>query len=191
MPKETKKRKLNVNAAAPPQTETSATSTDRKALKDVLKHCHGPTLAETLLSTLDDASPADVQALKDLMAPLIYAVAHPKHCLRCHESYDNSRNHPKACVVECNVPDDFVGRTRDGEGYMEFPCCGKEVTESDLDEGGYDVCYKDYHTDDPKEVEYYIRYGRGQTHDSAYMGPNNSNVIPCGEKGCNIEDSTE
>lgn len=186
-----RKRKLNSNTVAvPSQAKATTTSTNKKALKKILKTCHAPALAETLLAALDEAPPANVQALKDLMAPLIYAVANPKHCLRHHKSYDDSRNHGRACVILCNVPNDFP-ESKNNNGYIEFPCCSREVSEKKFERGGYnDVCFKENHTDDPEEVEYYYKYESGEG-DSMYDDPNNSNVILCREKGCNAEDSTE
>ncbi|KAF8601613.1 hypothetical protein BDV93DRAFT_607952 [Ceratobasidium sp. AG-I] len=160
MPKETKQR-TRVSSTATTSRQTSSSqptfstaSSDIKLLQRILRNCHAPKLAETLSTALNGTTLGNIEALKDLMSPLIQAAANPKHCVRCHKTYDDSQNYSEACVILCYEPDHSTGHLPNGDGYTEFECCGKGKLDKDIVTDG-EICSKTSHTEDSQQVEYY------------------------------------
>ncbi|KAF8601679.1 hypothetical protein BDV93DRAFT_524622 [Ceratobasidium sp. AG-I] len=120
-------------------------------MQKLLKNCHPPILAKTLSTSLNGITLTNIQALKELLAPLLHAVAHPKQCIRCEKTYDDSQNHDEACPVYCMEPEAFA--YFDEVWMKEFDCCAKVIREPDLAPYGHNVCYRTSHTEDLEDLD--------------------------------------
>jgi hypothetical protein len=127
-----------------------------------------------LLKALPGMTAAQFKTLSEILSPLAAATSVPKHCVRCHESFYENENNPKACAIRHN--DDADGGERDDYDvdvvYLTLTCCDMEF---ELDEGEPEgFCYETTHTANPDEVEYYDEFD----------GEGNKHVVTCKQKGC-------
>ncbi|KAG9125135.1 hypothetical protein FRC07_008840, partial [Ceratobasidium sp. 392] len=137
-----RKRKIDSNGKA---AASGSTAKDVKDLKKALKNCDTANLVEALSNTPDNAPSETIQVLKAVLMPLVKADSKPKHCVRCHNTYRESSNTIKSCVIKCTNPEETEVRDeqsdRPWEYHMwEFPCCGNLVSSEEVGDDcyGYD-----------------------------------------------------
>jgi hypothetical protein len=131
---------------------------------------------ETLLAKHPVATAAELQTLatfindaKALVAlPQYQAMQHEdateRHCVRCHATFTNGNNGPKACTIPhvFDTEPSFTGEVREDKVYSyRSACCGSGVELEEQGAGNLDYlntdklgwCSEDHHTTDVDEVE--------------------------------------
>ncbi|KAG9083384.1 hypothetical protein FRC07_013925, partial [Ceratobasidium sp. 392] len=158
MPGDTKKRKITDGKSV-----RSSGSKRASDLEKALRNCDAPTLVHALADTLPNTPPETLHILETVLLPLIQADTAPKHCVRCHKSYDEDSNTNKSCVILCTKPKETSIRDDeyDFEHKFRFSCCRRLVSYDEALGGdwepGYDKCFTGKHTTDPTRVQYYSR----------------------------------
>ncbi|KAG8744781.1 hypothetical protein FRC10_009429 [Ceratobasidium sp. 414] len=163
-----KKRKLEPASA-------SSTEADRKRLRSLLERCDELKIVKTLVDRLGDASVEEIKSLKSLLAQELACLEPELHCVRCHETYFESRNGSD----ECQIPhSDKEGAAQDeDELWAGFACCGEDFDEEDV------ICIFAKHTTDEGMVIY---YGDEPVDEDDEYFAQNENVKRCEEMGCNV-----
>ncbi|KAG9080329.1 hypothetical protein FRC06_006774, partial [Ceratobasidium sp. 370] len=185
MPPGSKKRKITESGGSASTHAPALRNT--KELKKALESCDGSAVIQALSDSLDDTTPPEtIQTLITVFRPLLEADSRPKHCVRCHESYLESANTSKSCVIKCQAPKEteYPDETSDRpwEYHMwQFPCCGRmadndEICEDEVGDDSDDwddpedsddssrqpavvdfgVCFTAKHTTNTMSVKYYI-----------------------------------
>ncbi|QRV85226.1 hypothetical protein RhiJN_27333 [Ceratobasidium sp. AG-Ba] len=207
MQRPTHKRKSNssgLSGSLKPKKKKSeaALSPDARILARILKKTESTVIQNTLLSSISTASPAHLDALKQLLGPLVTSALNPLHCVRCHKSYFENENNYTSCVIphydseyaanfnsssddyDEHSSDDYNWGHPDGER-MKFVCCGETFREKEGEEAQL-PCIREKHTTDPKQVDYYVDPFAREQSDRKFRKYEalNPNVVTCEEEGC-------
>lgn len=151
-------------------------STPKSTLQTLLKSSDSNKLQECLLDSLETASDTELEVLAALLAPLSTQARVKKHCVRCHLTYTENKNHSSACEIEHNDDrDNTVFEPGYDVGITTLTCCGTSFDAED--EPDTKICISAYHTTDEDDVLYY---------ESANDGEDdiNTNVVRCEVYGC-------
>ncbi|KAG8779995.1 hypothetical protein FRC12_023595 [Ceratobasidium sp. 428] len=189
---------------------------DAKLLIRIFQKTEQPVLQRVLFSSIANASQSDLDAMKRMLGPLVTSALNPLHCVRCHKPYLQQENKYGACKIphlEPDYEDEDYERSSDGFDYesdgsdewgyrpggprgqlMKFPCCGWRFRESMGEEADdrKEACVSEWHTTDPREVEYYVDPAESASKDknsatrptkkrSKYQ---NTGVVTCQQAGC-------
>ncbi|KAG8684702.1 hypothetical protein FRC09_015222 [Ceratobasidium sp. 395] len=187
------------NSSRTKQRKLPNTSNDTQLLLQIINKSEESKLRSALASSVNAASPSDLQAIKRYLGPLVTWSRNPRHCVRCHESYIEGENASDSCQIRhekaeyCgdNVSDNYP--YDEEESYnsdneycerMRYRCCGKrwrEGKEEELD----GVCVQEYHTTDPAKV-YYFRDPSEEEEDDWFLKwrIQNRRVVTCEQNGC-------
>ncbi|KAG9076449.1 hypothetical protein FS749_011782, partial [Ceratobasidium sp. UAMH 11750] len=185
------------------QKKLPNTSDDAQLLLRIINKSDESYLRQVLASSVDTASPSDLQAIKRFLGPLVTWARNPRHCVRCHELYIEGENSPSSCQipheegvycgsnVSDNYPYDEAESVNSQNEYcerMRYPCCGKRWREGEDIEWG-EICVQERHTTDPTMVHYFVSPSEEGSDDGSLdwdvqWQNRNPNVITCEEKGC-------
>ncbi|KAF8600400.1 hypothetical protein BDV93DRAFT_510868 [Ceratobasidium sp. AG-I] len=183
MSHDAKKRKISETSTAETSPESAS---DISLLRRVFNESHTPNLVHALNESLDTATPEEIQILKHLLEPLVTAATSPLHCVRCHQTYLESKNHDKACVIE-HEELEYDHKGYKGAMIYKATCCSQEY-EYELSTP-FPPCYVAAHTIDPLEVRYYEEADDSEDEneeadddDGDY--PRNKNVRTCAQMQC-------
>ena len=151
-------------------------STPKSTLQTLLKSSASSKLHECLLKALETASDTELEVLTALLAPLSAQAGAKKHCVRCHLTYTENKNHATACEIKHNDE----GETDFEIGYDEgitgtLNCCGTSFHSEN--EPDTNICFSAPHTTDVDDVLYY----ESANDDEEDV---NTNVIRCEVNGC-------
>ena len=150
-------------------------STPKSTLRTLLKSSASNKLQECLLDTLETASDTELEALAALLAPLSVQARVKKHCVRCHLTYTENKNHSSACEIEHNDEGETEYERGYDDGITTLACCG---TSFDAEyEPDTKICISAPHTTDEDGILYYE-----SANDDEYNV--NTNVVRCEVKGC-------
>ena len=180
-----RKRKIEEDATF--TVTPSESASDISLLRRVFNQSHTPNLIRTLNKSLDTVTPEEIQTLRHLLEPLVTAETSPLHCVRCHETYLESRNHKKACVV-AHEELEYDHKGYKGVMIYKAPCCSSEY-EYRLSRP-FPPCYVASHTTNPSEVRYYVGSDNSEDEDERDDNeddepyPRNKNVRTCAKKQC-------
>lgn len=180
-----RKRKVGEDAAV--TVASSESANDISLLRRVFSESHTAKVIRTLNERLDTVTPEDIQALKRIVEPLITAATSPLHCVRCHKTYLESKNHKKACVIEHEEPE-YDHKGWKGVMIYKAPCCFEEY-EYDLFTS-FPPCYVAAYTTNPLDVRYYEgnddsdEEAEREDEDDDEPYPRNKNVRTCDYKQC-------
>src|SRR5882762_157022 len=94
-----KNRLCSLPAANMPLQSKMTLDDKRKNLQTLLKVSTAERLQKCLLDNIPEASVTQVDALLALMQPLASAASTKLHCVRCHKSFFEHANNPKACRI--------------------------------------------------------------------------------------------
>jgi len=154
----------------------------RKNLQTLLKASTAERLQKCLLDNIPAASAAQIDALLALVQPLASAASTKLHCVRCHKSFFEHANNPKACRIPHDGRADGE-RTEIGDDAVTMTeyCCGISY---DMDDGPpSEDCVVTEHTTVPEEVDY---YDEEEDDDEG----SNQLVVTCATKGCKKRKAT-
>ena len=129
-----------------------------------------------LLDSLEKSTPSERKVLLALLAPLVVQAALPKHCVRCHRTYREKTNHPKACKIKHDQNGD--GTETPGGVFMTLYCCGVQFYSEDPPK---DYCILEPHTINPKDVIY---YDFDEFDEFGEEASRNEYVVTCETQGC-------
>lgn len=138
-------------------------------LRTLLKSSTSTKVLACLLEALETAPDTELEALAALLAPLSAQADVKKHCVRCHITYTENKNHSSACQIKHNDE----GET--DEGITTLNCCGISFNAEYGPAPGF--CISARHTTDMDDVLYYE--SANDDEDNV-----NTNVISCEAKGC-------
>jgi len=102
------------------------------------------------------------------------------HCVRCHKSFLEHKNHSKACAIPHNEDAESFGELvfhDDDTVTITLQCC---LLEYDQETSPPEVCIVAAHTTKVAEVVYYDEYNE----------TGNMNIVRCG-KGCFREEEDD
>lgn len=135
-------------------------------------------------SLIESTSPANIQkaslpvvANAQLMPPSMgetISDSEELHCVRCHVSFQESKNHPKACTFCHNEAAEYTADRvlqDDGTVTVKLQCCQVEYDE---ETSPPELCVEAPHTTNCDEVLY----------GDEYDGTGNMDVAQCAWKGC-------
>ncbi|KAG8717487.1 hypothetical protein FRC08_007342 [Ceratobasidium sp. 394] len=165
-----KKRKLEPAASAP------SADADRKQLRSLLKRCDKAKIVKALADHLDYASSQEIKSLKSLLSKELACLEPELHCVRCHETYLESRNGPEECQIP-HSDTEGVAQDEEDELWGGFACCGEDFDEKDV------ICVFARHTTDKGMVIY---YGDEPVDEDDEYFAQNENVKRCEAIGCNV-----
>jgi hypothetical protein len=121
-------------------------TTSRVALQSLLKSTAPTTLQKALLEALPRMTAAQFNALSDILSPLAATASVAKHCMRCHKTFYENRNHAKACAIKHSEAEEGE-RARIGDDAILFTlsCCDESFEDDEgpaeeilLYDGSYD-----------------------------------------------------
>ncbi|KAG8712054.1 hypothetical protein FRC08_015096 [Ceratobasidium sp. 394] len=177
-PKEPAQKQVYISYMVDTDSESSASSIlqplSKQELCAALAKCHPPKVAKSLISGLENATAEQVGAVQSLLAPLLATTLEPLHCVRCHRKYFESENTNSSCKIEHDEPEDegiLVYEGHNKKRMHRYPCCDESFPLDSDSEPTSTICYTDWHTTDPEDVEY----------------ERNKTVQTCEEAGCIIE----
>lgn len=128
-----------------------------------------------LLDAAKTASATDKDVILRLLSPLADESTTTKHCVRCHQSYSESTNGPRACKIEHNYTDSEQDG-RDVDLYwVTLSCCGERYNAEYEPKRRF--CIEVPHTTGMEGIDYW----RGEDDDRPRI---NEQIITCAEKGC-------
>jgi hypothetical protein len=145
-------------------------------LQTLLKSSTSRKVHECLLQTITTASVAEQEALSALLAPLAADAGLKKHCVRCHVTYTENKNHSTACKIEHGEGDGERTEVGDDAITMTLYCCG--ATFDSEDQPDQEFCILALHTTNVDDVVYY------DSDDDAGEEWVNQNVVSCKSRGC-------
>lgn len=177
-----RKRPRATNANPLTSKEAYSAKDDVKALRALFKLSTPDAFTNTISGSFKTAAPEHLHGLKVILGPLFESASTLLHCVRCHQTYVQSGNSEDACVVNHNEDSDpeYIRGEYDGEdGYYETSCCEKKYTEGDSPD---EPCYTDWHTTDPKEVEY--SEVAEDEEDGYWDDEGSARVATCRVRGC-------
>lgn len=133
-----------------------------------------------------------------LLEPLKALAPTRLHCVRCHETFDATRNDARACRIdhpEDGYPEEYSYRSKPIVGY-EMLCCGLQWEAEDDDEDivpPKPYCIVAKHTTDTRLVEKFWRTerfeGDGLHSDEEYEKKSerrDPTVKTCAQAGCKV-----
>ncbi|KAG8793859.1 hypothetical protein FRC12_001308 [Ceratobasidium sp. 428] len=188
----TKKRKLSTgNDPSWSKRQAAAFVEEVEGLQTELEDCHAPALVRALVDSLDDCQPQTIRMFKALVDPILKANKEPKHCVRCHSTYQEVENRSNSCIVFCGSSVSFTGwYDKDGRHVVKMKCCGrtrkeKEKVEADI------VCYRARHTVNADDVKYFTDSSEKANKGEKGAKPHgyNPGVLTCADFGCDDEGS--
>lgn len=150
-------------------------STPKSTLRTLLKSSATSKLQECLLDTLETASDTELEVLAALLAPLSTQAGVKKHCVRCHLTYTENKNHSSACNIKHNDEGDTEFETGDDVGITTLSCCG--ISFDSEDKPDTEICISAHHTTNEDDVLYY----ESANDDEDDI---NTNVVRCEVYGC-------
>lgn len=150
-----------------------ATTKDHAALKTLVETTSPANLQKALLAALPNSTDEELRALSNMLSSVNKAASTQKHCVRCHDTFYENQNHPKACTIPHN-DEPYTDRAEIGSDRIVavMQCCGFTYDPEQRDPSRF--CILAMHTTDPKGVKYYDE----EEEDG------NENVVTCEEKGC-------
>ena len=128
-------------------------STPKSTLQTLLKSSASSKLHECLLDALETASDTELEVLAALLAPLSAHAGVKKHCVRCHLTYTENKNHSSACKIKHNDEGETDYDIGCDEGITTLNCCG--ISFGSEDEPDTTICFSAPHTTDVDDVLYY------------------------------------
>ena len=150
----------------------------KATLQALLKSSTPGKIQTCLLKSLNAASTEEREVLSVLLAPLTADAGVSLHCVRCHSTYTENKNHPSACKINHNDEGDSE-RTEIGYEDMTttVACCGASF---DSEEGpDTEYCFEAPHTTDVDAVLYYDKVDDDDDFDGV-----NQNVVSCESRRC-------
>ncbi|KZP15147.1 hypothetical protein FIBSPDRAFT_1048371 [Athelia psychrophila] len=140
------------------------------ALKTLIETTSPANLQKALLSALPNSTDEELGALSNMLSSVKKAASTQKHCVRCHDTFYENQNHPKACTIQHTDEADtvYVGNTL----VAVMLCCGFRFDPEQNNPSKF--CILATHTTNPKDVKYYDEDEED----------GNVNVITCEETGC-------
>ena len=153
-------------------------SNPKVTLKALLEGSTPGKIQACLLKSLDEASITEQEALLALLAPLNLHAGIALHCVRCHDTYTENKNHSNACRIKHGSHGD-AERTETGDDAMTttLACCG--ISFDSEEEPPTKYCFMAPHTTDVADVIYY-----DEADDIDDLDGVNENVISCKSLGC-------
>jgi hypothetical protein len=153
----------------------------RKNLQTLLNASTAEKLQKCLLNNIPEASDAQIDALLALVQPLASVASTKLHCVRCHKSFFEHANNPKACRIQHDGRADGE-RTETGDDAvtMTESCCDISYDMEDGPPSKY--CIVAAHTVVPEDVDYY-----DEEDDD---GEGNQLVVTCAANGCKKRKAT-
>ncbi|KAG8708112.1 hypothetical protein FRC08_000098 [Ceratobasidium sp. 394] len=197
MTEENKKRKLDDEGRASwSKAEAAAFVKDVEEIQEAIKYSDPCAFTEKLSGSLDQASMSTIQVVKELVTPILLdGITDDRHCVRCHETYQERDNHGAACIIRCSGTfHHFAVKTISKQSYFPTECCGQVF--KNVADWNYTnlACIEDRHTDDPDVVDYFNpdrglkaeeeRSKDGKPKNAVPLGSNNPKVLACAVKGC-------
>ncbi|KAG8698409.1 hypothetical protein FRC09_007247 [Ceratobasidium sp. 395] len=180
-----------------PPSQTGSTSRATNSLEAALRGCDAPALVHALADSLKGRPAKTVQTLEAVLLPLLKANNAKKHCVRCHQTYKESSNTLKSCVIQCTTPEEtnIPDEEYDCEYKFRFPCCNRLVSHDEASGGdwepGDDICFSNKHTTDPTSVRYHGRRAERRIEDGLDHSGRNKNVQTCEAMRCGKKRSRE
>lgn len=150
----------------------------RAAILKLIESTAPNQLQKALVAAVPNTSESQLKMLSEVLAPLAKTASVKKHCVRCHKTFLENQNHPKACTIEHAEGDCERTRTGDDAMTVTLYCCGLKYDSDDNPPTKF--CIAAPHTIEPSEVEYY-----DEDEDGDSVG--NENVVTCEENGCAIK----
>lgn len=153
----------------------------RKNLQTLLKASTAENVQKCLLNSISEASIAQIDTLLALVQPLASAASTKLHCVRCHKSFFEHANNPKACrIPHDGRADGERTETGDDAVTMTESCCDISYDMEDGPPTKY--CIVAEHTTVPEDVVYY-----DEEEDD---GEGNQLVVTCASNGCKKRKAT-
>lgn len=149
------------------------TAKNHTALKKLIETTTPDNLQKALLAALPNSTDEQLQALSSMLLPVTKEASTQKHCVRCHNAFFDTQNHPKACTIMHGQFDGERASVGSDRCVATFFCCDLQFDPEQDDYEG-EPCIEEAHTTDPNDVDYY----------DGDQGEGNENVVTCGEKGC-------
>ena len=150
-------------------------SNPKSTLQTLLKSSASSKLHECLPEALETASDTELDVLASLLAPLSAQAGLKKHCVRCHLTYTENKNHSSSCKIKHNDEGDTEIEIGTDEGITTLNCCGTSFHSEEAPDSK--ICFSAYHTTDVDDVLYYESANDGE--DDV-----NTSVIRCEVNGC-------
>ena len=150
-------------------------STQKSTLQTLLKSSAPSKIRASLLDALKTASDTELEVLAVLLAPLSTQASAEKHCLRCHLTYTENKNHSGACKIKHNDEGETSFEIGEDTGITTLSCCGISFDSEDTPDT--EICFSTRHTTDEEDVLYYGT-------DNEDEDDINTNVVKCKVKGC-------
>ncbi|KIM43975.1 hypothetical protein M413DRAFT_25475 [Hebeloma cylindrosporum] len=149
--------------------------TPKSTLQTLLKSSTGTKVQACLLESLGTASDSQIEALVELLAPLSAQAGVKMHCVRCHLTYTENKNHSSACKNKHDDEGNTEYETGNDEGITTLNCCGTSFDSEDSPDTEF--CFTAPHTTAEDDVLY---YESGNEDEDGV----NTNVIRCAVNGC-------
>ena len=144
-------------------------------LRTLIKSSTSTKVHGCLLEAIETASDTELEALVALLAPLSAQAGVKKHCVRCHITYTENKNHSSACKIQHNDEGETEYEVGTDEGITTLNCCGVSFNAEFEPAPGF--CISAPHTTDVDDVLYYE-----SANDDEYRV--NTNLIRCETNGC-------
>lgn len=174
----------------------SRSATVRAELNKILADTAPLIVKGRIADVVRTADAGQLAAVAALLEPLKTVAPTRVHCVRCHETYDTTRNTPKSCEIphpESGYPEEYSYRYKPTVGY-EMLCCGLkwEADDDDDIDPPKRYCIRAKHTTDARLVEQYWRADAvdgDEEDDEAYereRDRRDPTVQTCAQAGCKI-----